>query len=67
MPIVTITRILLALLPLARRLADAMKKGSDGGKKITEEEWLAIVFGSTPRVLRRLGKIADGAEPTEED
>lgn len=67
MPFVTITKILLALIPLAKRLAEAMRKDSDGGKKITEAELLAIVFGETPRILRRLGKVADGIEPGEED
>ena len=44
-----------------------MRKDSPGGKKITEEEWIAIVFGETPRILRRLGKVADGKEPAADE
>lgn len=60
-------KIILALMPLVKRLAAALAPTSDGGKKITEEEWLTIVFGTTPRVLKRLGKVADGVDPAEED
>ena len=57
---ITVAKVLLALVPLARRVADAMDADSQGGKAITEEEWLDIVLGSTPRTLRRLGKVAQG-------
>lgn len=66
-PLITTARILLAFIPLAKRTAQAMHKDSPGGKAITEEEWLAIVFGETPRTLRRLKKVAEGAEPGEQD
>lgn len=58
--LISIARILSALVPIAKRVAEALQKDSDGGKKITEEEWIGIVLGETPRVLRRLEKVANG-------
>lgn len=66
-PFVTVARILLALVPLAKRIAEAMRKDSPGGKRITESELLAIFLGETPRTLRRLERVAEGVEPGEDE
>jgi len=50
-PVVPILRILWAFAPIVRDVIKASRKNSDGGKRITREEWRAILGAHEDDVL----------------
>lgn len=56
--VITVARIVWAFAPIARDIVDALKKKSDGGKKITPAEWEAILKKHGPQVFAEVNRRA---------
>jgi len=56
-PVITVAKILIALVPLAVRIGKAMRKDSPGGKKITPQEWLTILLDEADPTLERVNAL----------
>lgn len=54
---ITVAKILVAFVPMAVRVGQAMRKDSPGGKKITAEEWLTILLDEADPTLERVNAL----------
>ncbi len=57
--VINVLSVLRALVPIARDIARAMKKDSDGGKKITADELAEILFRRAPDALDDLNGLVE--------
>ena len=51
-----VSRVLVALIPIAVKIGKAMRKDSPGGKRILPEELLAILLGEADDLIDQLNQ-----------